>query len=201
MPNYEQMTNEQLRDELKAKLRVTAEHLREAAHIYKILRSRGVVLAALVNGLGPILEDISAGRLVPEAGQVFFARPATLALLRNVPLEEQVKLADGQELKVAVRTETGDIKAVTRTLAECTHKEACTIIGPSGVRSLDEQRRMLQAKRAAGVQAPNEPGHVVRVSADVKHGLLRINGTSVPPVDLIPALAALGYKLVRTQAA
>lgn len=195
------MPNEELRDLLKACLRVTAHHLRVAAFMYGELLSRGIELRALVNGLGPILKDISAGRLVPEAGQVFFARPATLALLHKVSLAEQRELADGREIEVATRTETGGFEVTKQSLAECTHDQARLVLGPSGVRSLAEQRRVLQNTGRVTARAHNDAGLAVKVHADPAHGVLRVGTITIAPVDLMPALAALGYKLVRLRVA
>jgi hypothetical protein len=87
---------EDLRKELVERLTFSADHLIRMAMLVAELESRGENLRGFRIGLLPYLRQIAVGKLLPELVVKFAGTPNTLKAVSNLPINEQLKIANGE---------------------------------------------------------------------------------------------------------
>ena len=189
------LSNEELRAELAQQLALTAASLMRAAAIWTELQRRGVDLAALRSGLAHYLPRIARGELAPEAVVAFAGQRMLLQHLAGMPLADQRRYAAGEPITVAEVDSEGQIVGVQRQLVELTAREVMVALGDGRVRSLKDQTRTLARQTAKPTTRRKVSGSTARVTA--RDGLVHIGRIRLDPLDLTPALRALGFDLTR----
>lgn len=84
-------STEELRAELAAALKLTADHLVRLALVWAELERRGEDLSALKNGIGKYLPMIASGAVLAETVVAFAGEPLMLSRAAKLPVDEQRK--------------------------------------------------------------------------------------------------------------
>ena len=193
--DYAGLSNNDLRAELAKQLSLTAESLLRAAAIWTEIQRRGIDMSALRSGLGSYLPLIARGQLAAEAVVTFAGQRLLLQSLAGMPIVEQRSYAAGEPIMVAERDGNGAIIEVSRRLNELSGREVALVISGGRVRSVTEQKSSLVQQVARPSRKRQASGSVARIVA--QDGMVHVGRVRLEPLDLAPALKALGYELVR----
>lgn len=195
--DWSAVSTDDLKQQLADCLTMTARALARASEIYMELERRGVDLHAVRTGIGYYLPRIARGELTAEAVIAFAGQRVVLQRMVGMPPEEQRRLAAGGHVTIAVRTETGEIRAVERNIAELSAREAIQAIDSGRVRPIESQIKTV----AAAVVRPSSPtrrsGSRAKIRADRSSGQIVIGAIRIDPHDLTSALRQLGLQLLR----
>ena len=197
LPQFEELSNEELRALLVKKVSLSAVSLMEAAEIWKELQRRGVEMSAFRSGLGMYFPRIARGELAAEAVVAFAGQRVLLQHMIGMPLDEQRRYAAGEPITVADRDDDGQIMGAQRRLSEMSAREVTLAIADGRVRPLKVQAESLARKVTRAAPRRAKSGSTARIRADVSAGTLAIGRTRLEPLDLASALRALGFDLVR----
>lgn len=181
-----QMSIEDLRQELKAGLRRTAESLMRVAEVWKELVRRGEDLSFVTNGLAKMLPDIAAGKLSAEAVEVFFGRTEVLKAISRLPTDQQKELCGGKELEVYSPEDKTTIKMPIHRIPV---RLLDQVITDTGIRAAEEQKKSLgEAKERA------TPPRTYRVRVNRKNRTVQVGNVTVAVEEVLAAftVAAVG---------
>ena len=156
-------------------------------------------MSALRSGLASYLPLIARGQLAAESVVTFAGQRLLLQSLVGMPIAEQRSYAAGEPIMVAERDENGVIVEVSRRLNELSGREVSLVLLGGRVRSLTEQKSSLVQLMARPSRKRQATGSVARIVA--QDGMVHIGRVRLEPLDLAPALRALGYELVRRKPA
>ena len=189
------LSNEELRTVLAKQLTLTAAALMEAALIWTELQRRGVDMTALRSGLASYLPRIARRELAAEAVVTFAGRRALLQSLSGMSLDEQRRYAAGETVNVVECDDNGALVTSQRQLNELSQREIVLVIANGRVRTPAEQRQSIAHMNQRPSTRRRRFGSITSIKA--QNGLLHVGRSRLEPLDLAPALRALGYDLVR----
>lgn len=101
-------------------------------------------------------------------------------------LSEQVEVANGLEIPVAVLTEAREVKTEHMPIHRMDIATLIRVFGPDGIRGLSEQERMLRATK--------EVVRVGRLSVVVDDGVLKVGNMKLLPREVAKAMEMLGWE-------
>lgn len=186
----QQLTTDELRDQLAAHLQLTAEHMLRTALVVRELEERGEDLTDLKLGLLPYLRRIAHGQVVPELVVRYAGFPALIQRLSSFPLPEQRKIAAGEPVELLVlRGETSDTRKVDP--LHLTRDQLYQVFARDHIRTTAEQAALLEDVRAKP-RAPKRPKKT-RVRTDAERGGLVVGRSFVSVDEVLHALAELRY--------
>lgn len=110
------MTTEELREELRRAVNLTARSVAYLAEVWTELERRGEDMSDIRIGLAPFLRDVAAGRLAPEAVLTFAGSRMVLRWVGRRPLAEQKRLASGAPVEVPTEEGPRQIPATQLTV-------------------------------------------------------------------------------------
>ncbi len=170
------------------------EHLILACAILCEMRNRKEWHIFFKNGLYRWCSEIHHGKLHPEFAIMYSGFTSVIKAVIGTPLEDQKVWAMSGEVDLVEITAAYDVVEVRKPLVRFGAVDLETAFGPQGLRSIEEQRVIVQRRirHIAPVQNADGP----RVLVDLNDKMLLINRTRCRPNDLREALGLLGYVLV-----
>jgi len=136
------------------------------------------------------MSDVAAGRLLPEAVAVLAGRVRTLKIVADLPVDEQRAIVIDRRC-IPVLAADGEVRE--KRLDDLTYAETARVIADGRVRSVDEQKLVLERAEKAATARRSRPrrGPRPRVTVDADN-LVRIGQLRVPAEDVIAALRTAG---------
>lgn len=122
-------STEELRAELAAALKLTAEHLVRLALVWAELERRGEDLSALKNGIGKYLPMIASGAVLAETVVAFAGEPLMLSRAAKLPVDQQLKAIEAGTVPSRPRVADSNGTQPARGVYERAHtngKSSCT---------------------------------------------------------------------------
>lgn len=155
------LPSEQLREELVCGLGRMARDLLRLALIVRELEGRGEDLSGLKIGLIHHLRKIACGQLLPEVVIRFAAKPALIALVGNLPLAEQGRLAGGGHVALVVRNPDGTPTHVMLDPLAMTPRQVAQVFARDHLRADSEQvAMMIESREMARKPVPEQVGRL-----------------------------------------
>jgi hypothetical protein len=177
-----------LRAELARGLTLTAEHLTRLGAIWAELERRGEDLSDLRAGLAEWLPKIAAGRLAAEAVVAFATKRLLLRAIEGVPLEQQRRLAAGEEVQVLAPGNPEGIASVPVTRLP---PAAIRLVFQDGeLRTPQQQRLALRPRQQRRRDDDPEDERHYRPRYDHAAGVVRVGKMAVPLAELLAELSA-----------
>lgn len=184
----ESMPSDELRDELRSALQMTAESLRRVAMIIRVLEDRGEDLSSLRIGLLSYLRQIAHGRVMPEVVIHYAQSPMLLHFVSELPVVDQRRLVEGELVEIAVWEFDGTIVGRRVDPLQLSRSEAMQLFHRGRLRPLDEQSNILRDRRGKRRPAETATG---KIRADRKRGGLMVGRTLLDPTEVLAGLATL----------
>lgn len=189
LAHFQELTTEQLREELAGCLRVTATNFARLALIVKALEDRGEDLSALKIPILHHLRRVACGQVLPEVLVRFAGSPSLITIVGNLPLPDQKAIAEGQPVRLVVYGADGNR---THRLADPLHlspEQVRQVFARDHVRTDAEQCLLLDQKRERSrLPRPESAG---RLKLDHDDQSARIGRYVIPLADLEAAVKAL----------
>lgn len=186
------MTSDQLKEELAKGLSLTAKNIVVLAKIVKRLETRGEDLSDLKIGIINYLRKIAQGQLCADVLVRFAGRPSLIDAISRLPMDDQVKLAKGEQVKIAVYGQDGFL----------THRMADPLIMPPDqfrqafasdhIRGEAEQVLVLDQRRTRKMKKPLE--QIGFLSIDKERGGVSVGKRFISLHDLVAAVKELQGK-------
>lgn len=173
--NLAQEATSTLRQRLAQQMELSARHLVEMASIWTELERRGEDLSALRTGLTDYLPRIAAGELDAAAVVRFAGNRQLLRYLSTLDIERQQELISADTIEL-VLPESGD--TTIRKLAHLAGREVTQVFGHGIVRSPDEQRQLIDSKRATKKAVSKRVARKTE-SLQLRYGILEADGERV----------------------
>ncbi len=176
------LSNEQILAELQALIGDTLQKLQRIVPLWRELQDRGLDLSHLRKGICFYVPLIIQGKV--DAAMV--ARLASHAgLLRQaalLPMADQRRLAAGQKVKVLLARRREAPVAVEKDPLDLSGPQVRQVFGPQGIRSIEEQRDRLEARRSSSASAS--------VEFDPELRTLNVAKVQVPLTRITKAIAS-----------
>lgn len=182
------LSTQELRVKLAQSLTLSAQHLAYLAAVWGELEKRGEDLSDLRTGMAVYLPQIAAGRLDAEAVIRFAGQPTVLRSIAGLPLERQRSLAKGEPVRVLTVNAEGEYQDTALPAYTLTASQARMVFDGEKMRSLDEQRALLESARLSAKRRP-APGASNRVRYDAKADVVRIGRAAATVGEVSAALA------------
>jgi hypothetical protein len=129
---YDGLSIEELKQELRGQLRLTAEHFENAAQIVLRLEEKGVDLSELKLLLLPYIRKIAYGTLRATALHRLLSKDYVLSPLSRLPINDQDHLLE-HGVKLGVRKEDGSVSETRpKAMESLTKVEAQVVFDPRG---------------------------------------------------------------------
>lgn len=186
------MSTQTLRGELARALTMTAHTLRRLAAIWRELERRGEDLTDLRTGLAVYLPMVAAGQLSADAVIRFAGQPLMLRTISTLPPEQQESLARGDVVEVLTQAQDGTWTGVQISAHAMTMPQARLLIGPGGLRSVEEQRAQVESAKVTKARSTRLATES-RVRFDPKTDTIRIGNVKAPAGEVIGAIAAAAH--------
>lgn len=135
-------------------------------------------------------ESIADRRLHPKAAIILANRNMIKAVI-PLPHEQQLELAHGKKLRIAVQREDGSIGRDDVPIQRMDARALCRVFGPKGIRSIAEQEAMIR-----------EEGKIERIGAITilkGEGLFKVGNQKLTPEEIDRAARQMGYRLILTR--
>lgn len=185
------METADLRRELARAIDLTAKHLTYLAAVWAELEKRGEDLAPLRSGLAVYLPHIAAGTVLPETVIRFAGNVTLLRAAASLPPDQQLKLASGEPVVLAVRQ--GDTFTHRMLPVHAlSFEQVRQVFGERCIRSEAEQIAILTATEKA--LKPERSMKYGDFKADRDGGVILMGRKRLDPVKLLQALADLASK-------
>lgn len=193
------MTVDDLRQELAMSVTITAENLYYMGMVWRELECRGEDLSELRAGIGAYLPMIATGRLKAEAVVRYAGKAMLLSRMAELPMEEQEKLLEDDEIEVAEIID-GEVEVRTTSLSDVRADQLRVVFGPVGVRNIEQQKKLVQAVAVPKKRSRYVAGATLNISPDgfLRHGRAHISarGNRVHIDDILTAIReAYGVKI------
>lgn len=187
------LTVDALRAHLKDALGRIEDGFRAACIYVTALRERGEALPVLPAAFS-FAADVAEGVLSPHAVMALADRPGALRQMRVLPHEWQDRLADGEEIAVAMRSDAGRISSRKMTVADRDMTEAIMRLAFSedGITPLEEQQAFLHRQ---GNVIPMRPKSAFRLRIEDDGETLKASRATFTMDELKRALAAEGLMI------
>lgn len=144
--NLVALTIDQLKQELKKALAITAEHLQYLAAVWKELEKRGEDLSHLKTGLAGYLPMIASGQIDSNLIVKYAGRRTVLSALAKLPIEQQREIANDGHLTIVTLDENGKRHDIQRQIDQLSQAELFQAISDRGLRDPDKQFLLLSNK-------------------------------------------------------
>lgn len=189
------MTTEELRDELVAALKITAESLSRLALIVQTLEERGDDLSGLRIPLLDHLRRIAHGQVLPELVVRFAGKSMLLHRVSLLPMPDQQRLANGGTVELVVRRDSpdGENTSFDKRQADpqrMTPKQVCQVFANDHIRGEGEQILLLEDKRSPTKSASPRG----KVRTDKQRGGLLVGRVFVTHAEVLEGLSMLRDK-------
>lgn len=191
LPDLAVMSTQDLRAELGRALNVSAQHLLYLAAVWQELQRRGEDLSELRVGLSQWLPQIAAGRVDANTVIRFAGSPTLLRAIAELPVPQQRAFADGEPVQVLTLDPTGQYRVAELPARDLTATQARIVFGAGSVRSVDQQRALLDADRLARQRRQPSLATASKVRADTRTGTIVVGRTRVTVGELMAAVAAI----------
>lgn len=166
--------------------------LRRACVFAAVLEERGVDLPMLP----PVFRharQIAEGRLSAHAAWILVDDPFVIRAIAPLPPDLQDRLADGEQIKIAVQTAQGRVVSAERKIFEMTRPQMQRAFDDGRILDWTRQGELLIKGHNA---APDgAPPRLPRVKIDPETQMITVNGVKVPDELLIAAFAAKGMQV------
>lgn len=182
------MSTEQLIDELRQAVQVTAVHLVHLAAIWRELESRGVDLSGFRTGLMAYLPAIASGSVIPDVIIKFAGNSRLLSKIGKLPENEQQRLIEYDTISVV--TADGIIE---KSLPLLTSKDLAVVFSDAGMRTPEEQQKYLEIVSNARLPDKKKNNPLVRI--DHVDRVLKIGNTKADLDEVLLVLKNSGYKI------
>lgn len=169
----------------------TAKAIKRAADILAEMNLRGVSHPLMKNGILRYYRQIADGIMLPEFAFAFSANPI-VDLARHLAPDVQRGLLKKPVLPAAAYDKDAKIVAVNVQVASVAKRDLLMIIGEQGIRSFNEQKKILQLRKGPDVRRSTRS---FTVKPDKATGELVINSVRLTPHDLTAALKVLGFEI------
>lgn len=179
------LSTDELRRELATSLAGTATHLVRLAVIVRTLEERGEDLADLKIGLLSYLRRIAYGQILPEVVVRFAEYPSLVRRIAALPIPEQLRLAQGEPVPVAIRTEDGSIDHRLMDPLSLSGSQVAQVFSSDRIRTAAEQITAIETRR------PRRRKKEGRVRVDRERGGLVFGRSFFPHGEILAALAEL----------
>lgn len=171
------------------------EQLIKGAAILCEIRNRKEWHIYMKNGLFRYYSEIHHEKLHPQFAMMFSGYRVVIDAVIGTPLSLQLEWALGGEVDLVEVSDAYQAVEVRKPLMRFGVSDLETAFGPQGLRTIEEQRVIVQ-HRVANI-APAQDADGPKIRADTKEGVLLIRRARINPLDLREALRDLGWKLVR----
>jgi len=184
------LSTEEIHEEIAGFSVLATEVVQRWAALLKELSTRRASHPMFQHPVMQFWQSIAECKLSPRAA-VLLADRNMGTMIRAVlplPIAEQEAIAEGREVPVAARSETGEIKSDDVPIHRMDAATIKRAFGPEGIRTVHEQAEMIRAE-----------GKIERhgaITVDRIHGRLRVGNQTFTPDEFESAFLALGYKIV-----
>lgn len=168
------LTTEHLKRRLAEQMELSARHLVEMALIWTELENRGEDLSALRTSLTDYLPKIATGSLDAQAVVQFAGNRQLLRYFATLPIERQRELLDDGDVVIVLPASKN---TTHRKLASMTGQEVTQVFGHGLVRSVDDQKRLLESKEKTRSATPKKSK--ATPAARIRYGSLEVDGERV----------------------
>jgi hypothetical protein len=190
LAHFQSLSTEDLKRSLVLQLEMSANTLLHTAYLVRVLEERGEDLSGLKIGLIHHLRKIACGQLLPEVVVRFAGKPSLIALIGNLPLAEQRRLADGEHVRLVVYDQaTGQRTHRMADPLALTPRQVAQVFARDHVRRDDEQALLLDERRERAAQPV--PETVGKLKLDRERGVAILGNHVIPLADLELAVKLL----------
>lgn len=144
--SLESLSTGDLKDRLSEAFKATVEGIMEIASIVKILETRGEDLDSLKIGMLAWFRRVAYGQVSPNILIQYGDRPSLLRKLANLPMPDQVKIANDEPVEV-LSFSNGRASERWVSPSDMTKKEVEQVFGSGRIRGLSEQRGWIDQKK------------------------------------------------------
>lgn len=187
------MSTQMLRTALAQSLTMTAQHLRYLAVIWRELESRGEDLSDLRTGLAVYLPQIASGQLTADAVIRFAGQPTVLRAIATLPESDQVRMARGDSVQVLSAGDDGQYTAVDLPAHTLTSAQVRLLVGPGKLRSVAEQKSILEAAKLATAGRQRLGATAPRVRYDARTDRIMVGRASATVAEMLRAVAEAAH--------
>lgn len=186
--HYRTFAADELVGMLERELSLTAEHMRKAAAIVRVLDEMGVDAGRTNDEMLKFLRLIAHGQLQPEAFVRFFGAKDLLRRVRSLPAPDQIRLGNGGKVEVAVRRGDGyDTRLVDP--VHMAREQVKLVFDDGRILPVPEQIAKLDAMHTP--EPEHRPPVPFRVVADAKSGTLRVGRYELKVGEVLRAIGEL----------
>lgn len=189
LAEFHSMTTEDLKTALADSLGLTAKSLLRSACLVHVLEERGEDLTGLRIGMLNHLKKIACGQLLPEVVVRFAGKPSLIAVVGNLPIDQQCRLAAGDAVQLLVYGDDGKRTIRNADPLVMTPRQVMQVFARDHVRNQAEQALILDERRErASLPVPAAVG---KMKIDKERGGVIVGRQFIPLVDLVAAVKAL----------
>lgn len=190
LAEFHAMTTEELKQNLAETLGLTARSLLRCACLIHVLeRERSEDLSGLRIGILPHLRRIATGQLLPEVVVRFAGKPSLIAVVGNLPLDDQRRLAAGDSVALIVYADGGGRTVRMMDPLNMTPRQVSQAFARDHIRHETEQHAILDDRREKAARPI--PESVGKLRIDKERGGVMVGRHFVPLADLVQAVQFL----------
>jgi hypothetical protein len=183
------LSTDELKRLLAGTMELTARHLVHMAGIWRELEERGEDLSDLRHGIAVYLPMIAHGRVDAAIVIKYAGQKTLLAALSNLPITVQRRIAETGYVAL-VSTHEDSIETVEVPLSRLSAAAVHQVFSDDGVRSPEDQIRMLERRRVRPAKAPKAPRRARRVKIDRENHTLIVSNTAADIDRVVDQLSA-----------
>ena len=186
------MSTDELREELRRSLQMTADNLRRIASIVRTLEERGEDLSALRIGLMPYLRQIAYGQVMPEIVVRYAESPMLVRTISQLPMPDQQRLAKGDPIPLAVGSPGTPLDHRMVDPIYLRRDQVSLVFARDHIRTIEEQKIILENRLPKPDDNRDRDGSSSkRVRPDRKRGGITIGRIFAPTAEVVTALSEL----------
>jgi hypothetical protein len=187
---------EELREEVKRLLGVTAENLVKLAAVVHELESRGEDISQLRLSILPSLRAIAGGKMLPEVVVKYAGRPTLLKHIEAIPIAQQKNLLERETVFVVTTDDKNNFSEEEVRLAFLNQNQIRQVFSEDSLRSPAEQRAFIRSKSHKKVEKQEvKPQRFYTPRADKEAKGIWVGKMFVTREDVIKALSDISGNL------
>lgn len=179
-----------LKKELGRSLEMTAKHLTYLAAIWRELESRGEDLSELRHGLAAYLPMIAHERLDANLVIRYAGQKTLLGALSNLPIDEQRAVSESGYVTLVKLDNEGQRQEIQTPLSKLSAGDVYQAFSETGLRSSDDQFRLLDRRANRSIPAKNRHRKARRVKVDAEENVLLVSNMAADLDRVLEALSS-----------
>jgi len=185
-----EMTTAELFSELDGFKQLAVEVTERLSAILCELRARREPHAFFSHPVLRFFESI-AGKTLDAEAAILLANAPMIKAIKNLPVKQQLPIAQGQEVPVASISDTGELTTERMPIFRMGPDVLKRVFSDSGIRSVPSQAEMIRAA-----------GRITRIGMITvlkDEGVFKVGNQKLTPDEVHRAALQLGYSLVLTR--